>query len=948
MTLLILLVITFSVTCEIRPGELVCDNGDIDFTESSSCMCEDNDLWDGIKCQMCLSDDSCPETQYCDKSLVIGSYKRYECSIYKDEEYKNLIGDKMLIYCGNETCSLEMWGQQINEEDPADPKAEYYKTFECTLYNITGWYNDDVDTITVESSRSVCECIPGSVYCDTWFVMDTIENMKGGSKIDCNMNTAVCEIKHSDFPGTIPLICRGAGCLYKKLPDIGNFTTKTIILEIGWQGIIIDLLCILLIIVIVLLFIQLCINNCIKECYVKRFLYYGCKAPGNKYEIQISIDEYLVRNHNYSLLQWIFCKMCCNFFMGFVPKSDSHDIEASIKNKGKEKDRYNNKYIPKIKNLVQIIKPGVYVVLGPSGTGKTIYTNLLKNQKMCGKKKGFNLTCNNFSTKNFPYNLISSMSEQRESPSDFFTVDEEIDFSCALRNPFGQRKTNKICWGLFKSEVYNNCRIKDLKYTLIGSETKKILSGGEKKRVEFAREVLAESGVLIMDEPFRGVDRETILNMLKIIKKYRNNKTGKITVFTMHTPPEEAYDYFDHILFFTEDCKLRIADKVDDIRKKIHRIVNRDKVMDRKKETLEENESMFEEVNIDRGYISTSISKYIFKHYKQLPEVYLTGFKDTKVSNVYMDDEKPLNMNLFKNDKIKMKRVPNTYRSKIVEIWYLLKREFYKSVIRYRSIFILQLLITLIVSIFVGVVYKTQGRDIAGNQNRMGFIFLLCLYFFMFSIKSIWLFEENKITYVRELISGYYSKGSLYVAKTLFNLAISCFLHPLILSVVNYWIIGLKQDRFFYFIVILIYVAILSELQSAIIGIVSGWVTTNRTYSKIIGIMIFTCVLAFNSLTSGLLLNRTTLYDWMNFLGYFSYWKAANEALMINEFAGTRITIQIRDSKPIHGVPGEYWLEELGMNKINFEADLAILITSVVIFFLVGYFLFKRLYYVKK
>ncbi len=952
-----IILLCFVSTSDERPGELNCENGKHDYTESSSCICEDN--WSGINCQMCSSDESCigqGYEPYCDNSLIIGSLKRYECDIYNSGGYENMIGDKMLIYCGNDTCELEMWGEQkILEEE-----IKYHKVFGCTLFNISGEYDDVTEVLTVHSSRSKCECTEGSVYCDH-FVVDIVNKMVDESRIECDVNTDLCEVIHSNFLGVIPLTCRGAGCLSNHLPDIGNYTTKTILLVIGWQGVLIDLMCVFLILVVILLAIQLCLNDLLHECFIKEVLYKRFKKLGNEYKLDFSIDAYLVKNYNYSFINWLFCKMCCNCYLGFIPTSKN--IEVEIKAKGKHRAGYKDKYIPKIKNLTYLIRPGTTCVLGPAGTGKTIWANLIKNHKMSGKRKRFNIVCNEHDVKKYPYNLISSMSEQQESPSSFLTVDEEIEFSCSLRNPFHKSK-DKVKWSIFKADVYDKCGITGLKYMLIGDQFKSILSGGQRKKVEFAREILSESMVLIMDEPFRGVDSEAILNMLKLVTKYRNKTTGYITIITMHSPPERAYDVFERILFFTSDCDLHIVGTVDGIRRRLYKVLESKKqqnaILSEGTETEEDGDDdddndmtgqskTFERSSIRNvpGYERTSISENIFKYYKELPK-----HSDKLPRRGYgskLGEEDPACMVYTNNRKTKTVRViPNSYRSKGVEVYYLLKREFYKSIIRYKLIVFLQLLITVVASVFIGVLYNTQDREISGNQNRMGVIYWLCSYFSLISIGSIWLFEEDKLTYARELASGYYSKGSLYVAKVIFKLIITSIPHPLILSVVNYWIIGLKEDRFFYFIVILIYVSVLSELQSTIIGIISGWVTTSKSFSKTIGVMLFTCSLLFNSLTSGLLLNRLTLSSWVNVLGYFSFWKAAYEALMINEFVGTAISLQLVDDEPPAIVPGEYWLERIGMRKESFESNLAILVSSVIIFFLIGYFLFKRLYYVKK
>ena len=57
-------------------------------------------------------------------------------------------------------------------------------------------------------------------------------------------------------------------------------------------------------------------------------------------------------------------------------------------------------------------------------------------------------------------------------------------------------------------------------------------SGGMKRRVEIARAMLAESPVILMDEPFAGLDEGAKSRAVAFIKKYQNDRT---ILFTTHS-----------------------------------------------------------------------------------------------------------------------------------------------------------------------------------------------------------------------------------------------------------------------------------------------------------------------------------------------------------------------------------------------------------------------------
>ncbi|HQG63335.1 MAG TPA: ATP-binding cassette domain-containing protein [Bacteroidales bacterium] len=85
--------------------------------------------------------------------------------------------------------------------------------------------------------------------------------------------------------------------------------------------------------------------------------------------------------------------------------------------------------------------------------------------------------------------------------------------------------------------------IKDLK---VGNPLKKIISGGQRKRVNIALELLREPTILFVDEPTSGlssVDSETVMNLLK-----EQTYMGKLVIINIHQPSSELYKMFDKVM----------------------------------------------------------------------------------------------------------------------------------------------------------------------------------------------------------------------------------------------------------------------------------------------------------------------------------------------------------------------------------------------------------------
>jgi ABC-type multidrug transport system ATPase subunit len=85
--------------------------------------------------------------------------------------------------------------------------------------------------------------------------------------------------------------------------------------------------------------------------------------------------------------------------------------------------------------------------------------------------------------------------------------------------------------------------IRDLK---VGNTLNKIISGGQRKRLNIALELIREPDVLFVDEPTSGLssaDAEVVMNMLK-----EQTCKGRLVITTIHQPGSDIYKMFDRII----------------------------------------------------------------------------------------------------------------------------------------------------------------------------------------------------------------------------------------------------------------------------------------------------------------------------------------------------------------------------------------------------------------
>ncbi|CAF1123769.1 unnamed protein product, partial [Brachionus calyciflorus] len=79
---------------------------------------------------------------------------------------------------------------------------------------------------------------------------------------------------------------------------------------------------------------------------------------------------------------------------------------------------------------------------------------------------------------------------------------------------------------------------------------KKGISGGEKRRLTFASEILTDPPLLFCDEPTSGLDSKMAKSIISYLKKLAEN--GKTVICTIHQPSSVIFAMFDKICILSQ------------------------------------------------------------------------------------------------------------------------------------------------------------------------------------------------------------------------------------------------------------------------------------------------------------------------------------------------------------------------------------------------------------
>ena len=178
---------------------------------------------------------------------------------------------------------------------------------------------------------------------------------------------------------------------------------------------------------------------------------------------------------------------------------------------------YNSRNV--INNISMSINPGEIIgLLGPNGAGKTtlfyIIMGLIRPNSGQIKLDGHDIT------KLAMYSRARlGISYLPQEPSIFRGMNVRDNINCVLEITEKNKKLRKI-----KLEKL----IEIFGLEKIQKSSARVLSGGERRRVEIARSIATQPKYILMDEPFSGVDPIAIEEIKKIIKSLSDNNIGII------------------------------------------------------------------------------------------------------------------------------------------------------------------------------------------------------------------------------------------------------------------------------------------------------------------------------------------------------------------------------------------------------------------------------------
>jgi ABC-type multidrug transport system ATPase subunit len=156
---------------------------------------------------------------------------------------------------------------------------------------------------------------------------------------------------------------------------------------------------------------------------------------------------------------------------------------------------------PVLSHITGTVRPGeILAIMGASGAGKSTLLDILARKDKSGTTTG-NMYINGHTIDEASYKHVVGFVDQEDTLLSTLTCYEVVLYSALLRLPREMSRQAKVFRTL---ETMNELGILGIKDSRIGESGKRSISGGEKRRVSIACELVTGPSVLFLDEPTSG------------------------------------------------------------------------------------------------------------------------------------------------------------------------------------------------------------------------------------------------------------------------------------------------------------------------------------------------------------------------------------------------------------------------------------------------------------
>ncbi|CAN9499623.1 unnamed protein product [Ophioblennius macclurei] len=563
-------------------------------------------------------------------------------------------------------------------------------------------------------------------------------------------------------------------------------------------------------------------------------------------------------------------------------------------------------------------------VIGSSGCGKTSLLDIITCRGEGGSITSGEILING--RPNTPQLVKKSIAHVRQDDRllPHLTVRETLSFVAKLRLPthFSQQQRDQRV-----DDVIAELRLRQCAHTRVGNDFVRGVSGGERRRVSIAVQLLWNPGILILDEPTSGLDSFTAHNL--VITLSRLARGNRLVLLSVHQPRSDIFQLFDLVVLLSSGSAVYCGPARD----MVHYFTALGHPCPR---YCNPSDFYVDLISIDRR--SPEQEALCLERARVLAEQFMEKVQDTD-DHMWKppgdDAERALTDSPQHPDKVKEEEIITIYKNenrlpgKLHQFTILIRRHMYND---YRDL--VTLLVhgfeALLMSLLVGCLYYGAGEERLSIQDTVALLYMIgALTPFAVVLDVIAKCHSERAMLYHELEDGMYSVSSYFFAKVLGELPEHC-VFTLVYGLPIYWLAGLNEapDRFLLNFVI---VWLMVYCSRAMALFVAASLPTLQT-SAFMGNALFTIFY----LTGGFVISMENMWLVASWFSHISFMRWGFEGMLQLQFRGNKYPVTVGNITI--NVDGIYVVEAMNMNQYPLYSCYLVLL-AVCFCFMALYFL---------
>lgn len=518
-----------------------------------------------------------------------------------------------------------------------------------------------------------------------------------------------------------------------------------------------------------------------------------------------------------------------------------------------------------------VAKPGrMLAIMGPSGSGKSTLLHAIAGKVKEDKKislRGKRYINDVPLTGDSP--IPSAFIEQEVNFFPHMTVRETLDFQVELKMG-AVLKTREERDALVKGLI-DQLGLTKSANTIVGNAKVRGLSGGERKRLSIACEMISSPPLIFLDEPTSGLDSYQATQVVETLRKLADS--GKTVVSVIHQPSQHTFQLFDDLLLISEG-RLMYFGEVSKVRGHMTdlgygceaEVGTAEHVLDCVSRAVGADEEV-ERSSMER------IERIAMAAAKQARE--LVVFDGNGKGDDGDDVEK-------KSSK-KMKHIITAAHpgTNVFRQFKLLMGRSLQELLRGKAAIIIKVMQQVSMGIIYGGIY-TLGDDQASIMDRFGLLSLIVIGATNMGMAgTIRSFPKEKAIVSSEMAASMYRTGPYFVAKAFSEIPFIGLYNAVFASII-YPLVRLQKGRFKNFLGVTSLHSIASQAFGLLVGSVSS--------SSDVALALFPPIIILNIIFDGKNIseeNTPAVLKWVSRVGLIRW---GFTGLALNEFEGLEFT----------------------------------------------------------